>query len=239
MNIRTTSYLIEANKLKIKVVTAQPEHINGILAATRLGYGMTIDDDCQECFLRDHLHRHQAVFPEGQFVAIRQDQVVGYAITMRTSHTPTDTPLTWIEAIGDLGLKNHDPKGEWLYGVDFAVLPEFRRRGVGTMLYHARFKLVRQLNLRGFFAGGLLRGYRKYQRTMTLREYARKVRSGEIFDPTVSMQINRGFEPGPVIEGYIEAPPAEDNAMLIVWENQPSQNSEERKQDAQNSGIAD
>jgi hypothetical protein len=59
------------------------------------------------------------------------------------------------------------------------------------------------------------------------------VRRGEIVDPTVTMQINRGFKPLGVIEKYIDAPPPEASAMLIVWNNQPGEQTtgKEIKQD--------
>jgi GNAT superfamily N-acetyltransferase len=225
-------------KPHIKVTHALPEHIPGIFVATRLGYGMnSLDTPCEECFTEANLQRHQEIFPQGQFVAVAENQVVAYAVTMRTHHDPYTKPLTWMEAVGDLDLQNHCPAGEWLYGVDFAVLPEFRRRGIGTKMYHARFRLVRQLNLRGFYAGGLLGGYRKYHRQMTLRDYARHVRKGEIIDSTVSMQLNRGFKAGPVIEGYADAPPPHDSAMLIVWENESLVSEDQRSFNGKNSGA--
>lgn len=62
-------------------------------------------------------------------------------------------------------------------------------------------------------------GYHKYRDLMSVREYARRVASGEIKDPTVSVQLSRGFQPRGIIENYLDEPEAGNAAMLIVWEN--------------------
>ena len=62
-------------------------------------------------------------------------------------------------------------------------------------------------------------GYDRYRDKMTPLEYGEKVIAGEIKDPTVTMQVNRGFEAWSVIEDYIDEPVAGDAAVLIVWHN--------------------
>jgi len=86
-------------------------------------------------------------------------------------------------------------------------------------LCRARFDLVKRSNLRGFYAGGMLAGYHKYQHKMSVIEYANAVRAGQIKDPTVSMQLNRGFRPQSVIKNYSDDPHPYDSAMLIIWDN--------------------
>jgi hypothetical protein len=54
---------------------------------------------------------------------------------------------------------------------------------------------------------------------MTVREYGEKVLTGEIKDPTVTMQMNRGFEAWSVVENYLDEPVAGNAAILIVWKN--------------------
>ncbi|NJL95798.1 MAG: GNAT family N-acetyltransferase [Anaerolineae bacterium] len=156
-------------------------------------------------------------FRLGSFVARCQGRVVGYALTMRVNRSPYERPLAWIEAVGGLDLRNHDSQGEWMYGIDFVVDPTYRQRGIGTQLYQVRFALIRRLNLRGFYAGGMLRNYSHYAHCMTPVQYAEKVIQREVEDPTVTMQMNRGFAALGVIESYVKA----DNhpAMLIAWHN--------------------
>ena len=144
--------------------------------------------------------------------------MIGVALSLRTTYTPSAKPLSWYEAIGDLTLANHDPKGAWLYGVEKAVHPEFQGLGVGSALYRAQFALVETLGLRGVVAGGMLKGFTHYKHQMSVHEYAERVVRGEIFDPTVSVQMRRGFKPCGVIENYAWDAQAEHTGMLIVWE---------------------
>jgi hypothetical protein len=115
--------------------------------------------------------------------------------------------------------------------VEMAVRPEYRRNGIGTALYKARFNLVRRLNLKGWYAGGMLMGYYRYQDRMSPREYGERVIRGEIVDPTVTMQMNRGFTPIKVIENYLDEAPAGDAAVLIVWHNPDYQENRTRYDD--------
>lgn len=207
----------------IRITNTRPEHAQGVYDTVRAAYGVPLDEDCPECIPPEALHRQLERFPEGQFVALHAgsegEMVVGIASTMRTNRPPTARHLPWMEAIGSMGIANHDPDGEWLYGVEMAVRPAFRRRGIGTALYQARFAMVKRLNLRGWYAGGMLMGYHRYADQMSVQEYAEKVMAGELRDPTVTMQINRGFEARGLIEDYLDEPEAGNAAILIVWHN--------------------
>ena len=68
------------------------------------------------------------------------------------------------------------------------------------------------------YAGGMLKGYERFRDRLSVREYAAKVMRGEVFDPTVSMQMRRGFSPRSVIENYAWDAQADHTGMLIVWE---------------------
>jgi GNAT superfamily N-acetyltransferase len=160
-------------------------------------------------------------FPEGQFVAVvregGEERVIGAATTMRTGRSPHEVPLRWLEMIGTYGIANHDPSGDWLYGVEMAVHPDYQRRGVATALYKVRLALVEKLGLQGWYAGGMLMGYHRYQDRMSLRDYARKVINGQIEDPTVTMQMHRGLRPRGLIEDYAVSKRSGNGAVLLVW----------------------
>lgn len=165
-------------------------------------------------------------FPEGQFVVVTDtpegERVVGLALAMRTDYPPSARPLSWMEMVGDLNLTRHDPAGRWLYGVEKAVHPAFQGRGVASALYKAQFALAEQLGLAGMYAGGMLKGYAGYRERLSVREYAGKVMRGEVFDPTVSVQMKRGFQPRTIIENYAWDQQADHTGMLIVWERPPA-----------------
>ncbi|MDQ7026195.1 MAG: GNAT family N-acetyltransferase [Anaerolineae bacterium] len=214
------------NPSKISITNTRLEHGEQIHHVIRAAFEVPEDDTCRECIGREAIASMLQRFAEGQFVAVinevndsEEEIVVGVACTMRTNYPPTKPPRAWWETIGTHHIHNHHPDGEWLYGVEMAVHPTYRKRGIGTMLYEARFDLVKRLNLRGWYAGGMLMGYHRYEDQMSVREYGEKVIAGDMKDPTVTMQMNRGFEAWSVIEDYIEEELAGDAAVLIVWKN--------------------
>lgn len=209
---------------QIKVINATEAHRFGIRETVRSAYKVTPSEICRGCINDNDVLQQLARFPEGQFIAIQEqangeELVVGMASTMLTSYPPTQKPRSWMGEIGTKGIANHDANGEWLYGVEMAVRPSYRRMGVGTKLYHARFEFVKKLNLRGWYAGGVLMGYERYKDQMTPHEYGEKVIKGELIDPTVTMQMNRGFKAIEVIDDYLDEGAAGNTAVLIVWEN--------------------
>ncbi|MCI0709369.1 MAG: GNAT family N-acetyltransferase, partial [Chloroflexi bacterium] len=114
---------------------------------------------------------------------------------------------------------NHDPDGDWYYGADISVHPDYRGRGIGKLLYEARKDLVKRYNRKGIVAGGLMPGYPKHKYVLSVPEYVEKVVSGELFDPTLSFQLKNGFVVKGLLEDYIEDKASENWSTLIVWEN--------------------
>jgi len=49
--------------------------------------------------------------------------------------------------------------------------------------------------------------------------YIDKVVAGELYDPTLTFQLENGFEARGVIPGYLDDPTVGNNSVLIVWEN--------------------
>jgi GNAT superfamily N-acetyltransferase len=212
------------SELEVIITNTRPEHATQVPLVICAAYQMG-DITPDECYDNYQIPSPQDVlkqierFPEGQFVALLGEKVVGIAITLRVNHSPDAKPHRWLEAIGGLSIGNHDPNGEWLYGMEFSVHPAYQGHGIGVKLYEARFAMVKRLNLKGFYAGGMLMGYHRYKDSMTPREYGEAVMRREIKDPTVTMQMNRGFRAVAVIENYLEEELSGNAAMLIVWDN--------------------
>lgn len=178
----------------------------------------------EDVFTAGDIQAHIDRFPAGQFIAmwisgIGAGHVIGMATTMRTSRPPTAPILPWLAAIGDMQLGAHEPEGDWLYGVEMGVWPMYHGRGIGSALYEARFQLVKRLNLCGWYSVGMLMGYHRYADSMDVQKYGEKVIAGAIKDPTVTMQMNRGFRAEQVVTDYCDEPAAGDAGVLIVWDN--------------------
>ena len=60
----------------------------------------------------------------------------------------------WATITGRGYASRHDPQGDWLYGMDVCVDPDFRGRRIGQRLYNERKRLCQHLRLKGVvFAG--------------------------------------------------------------------------------------
>ena len=167
-----------------------------------------------------HYRAHIERFPEGQLAAITAaGQPVACSTDFRTTADLDHIEHRYIDAVDHNWLGRHDPDGDWLYGADIGVLPEYRRRGIARLLYGARHALVRRLNLRGHIAGGLLRGYGLWKDRMPVDEYVAQVVSGQLVDPTLTVQLRCGFRVHGIIQDYVTDPSCDNKAAFIVWRN--------------------
>ena len=164
------------------------------------------------------IRAYAEVFPRGFFVARVDGRPVGMGAGIYLDFD-FDHPQHSISGItGEHQCGNHDPGGEWYYGTDITVLPEFRGLGIGKILYQHRKDLVIEDGKRGIIAGGSLPGYFHYKDTMPVDEYVAKVVAGEMRDPTLSFQLANGFEVRGLLENYLEDEADDGWATLIVWE---------------------
>lgn len=173
----------------------------------------------EELMLEAHFRNHCRLFPEGNFVALAGERVIGLGSGFLIDFDFEQAQHRYQDIIDGGYYSQHDPAGAWYYGSDISVHPAFRRRGVGSLLYQARKNVVRRLNRRGIVAGGLMPGYADYKSALSPREYAKKVVAGELYDSTLSFQLGRGFEVRGLLENYIVDEASDNWATLIVWEN--------------------
>jgi len=176
-----------------------------------------------EIFSAEKYLHHIQIFPEGQVVAVTDEAgkptPVGAASAFCTTPDFFEHDHTFEEAIAGGWLSHHNPHGEWLYGVDMMVHPDYRGQGIGGVLYKARWGMVKRLNLRGMVAGGMMPGYENYKHYMTPEEFAHAVAAGKAYCPTLSMQLKNGFKVRRILYNHITDPRSNDCAALIVREN--------------------
>jgi GNAT superfamily N-acetyltransferase len=167
----------------------------------------------------DDIRAYAQVFPEGYFVALDDGRPVGMGAGIFLDFD-FDNPQHTIAGItGEHQCGNHDPDGQWYYGTDMTVLPEYRGRGIGRMLYDRRKQFVIDSGKRGIIAGGSLPGYFDHKGSTPVDEYVESVVRGEIYDPTLTFQLANGFEVRGLLENYLEDEADDGWAALIVWEN--------------------
>ena len=167
--------------------------------------------------IRGHLNR----FPEGQFVAVHHERIVGYCATIRVSEEMALKKHTWNMITGRGYASTHDPDGEYLYGMEVFVDPEARRLRIGQRLYRARKELCRYFRLKGIVFGGRLPLLqRKIKITGTAEEYIKQVLAKKIRDPVMSFQIRQGFKFLGLLPEYV---PLDRESMgyasHMIWHN--------------------
>jgi len=167
----------------------------------------------------DQLTAHLQVFPEGQFVAEYHGKIVGSCSSLIVKLKSEYEEHTWKDACGDSFFKNHNPKGDSLYGADVSSHPEHRRLGVATKLYDARKELAIKLNLRRIIAGARLINYCENAKELSPLEYVHKVMRHEIKEPVLSFQIRNGFKFIKILPNYMKDPRSLNNATFIEWKN--------------------
>lgn len=209
-----------------RVVPSAPEHAPALEELQRVCFPYLSEAERMKA---EHFLRHLEVFPEGEFVAVTdrdpdggelgREVVIGLGSGFLTRFDLSHPHHSFLEAIAGGTYAHHDPQGDWYYGADISVHPDYRGKGVGTLLYRARQDLVRRLGLRGIVAGGALPGYARHAGRLSVAEYVAAVARGELHDPTLSFQLANGFEALGVIEGYMTDETTGDAASLIVWRN--------------------
>ena len=172
-----------------------------------------------ELLSADDIRAYAETFPEGYFVAMIEGEPVGMGAGIYLDFDFEHPQHGIIEITGEHQCGNHDPDGEWYYGTDITVLPEYRGRGIGRLLYERRKALVIRDRRKGIIAGGSLPGYFDHKASMPVDEYVEKVVAGELRDPTLSFQLSNGFEVRGLLENYLEDEADDGWAALIVWEN--------------------
>lgn len=207
-------------QVHVTILNTRSEHVRPLEKLQQIVFPTLAPE---ELFSAQKYLKHIELFPEGQFVAIARvkdhDMVVGATTTYRTHFDFDDIEHTYIEAIAGGWLTNHNPHGEWLYGVDVSVHPQFRGLKIARKLYDARRELTRRLNMRGEIAGALLPGYELHSEHMSIAQYALRVKQGRLQDPTLSVQLKMGFEVRGILYDHISDPRSRNSAALIVREN--------------------
>lgn len=207
--------MAEATKARLEVRNAVAGDARGIIALIDRVYpGMT---SYSLGMIRGQINN----FPDGQFVAVYDKKIVGYAASSRIDEAVAFGPHDWEQISGNGFGSRHDPTGDWLYGFELAVDSDQRGLRIGKRLYDARRALAERLELKGIVFGGRMPGYNRLKSKLDgPEEYLRRVREGKIKDPVIGFQLANGFEPKGVLPRYLpEDRRSAGFAALMVWRN--------------------
>lgn len=172
-------------------------------------------------FKPEHLASQIERFPEGQVVVEHEDgSIIGSCSSVIVNFEEYGVNHSF-DHISDKGyIRNHNPEGKNLYGTEVVVHPEYRGLKVGRRLYEARREIAKAFNLESILFGGRIPNYHKHAHELTPEQYAKKVVSGELYDPVMTFQLRNGFEFKAIMPNYLpQDAESLKYAALMEWKN--------------------
>lgn len=168
----------------------------------------------------EHLLAQLDTFPEGQFVAIDGEEVLGSASSLLISEESWGVHTDWQTTTGGHTLSAHDPNGTTLYGADISVAPSHRGQGVGRALYGARFDLVRSLGLARFGTTCRIPDWLEWMVAHHDSEkpaYILAVLKGQTRDRTLTPLLRIGLQYKGLVEDHMRDEESGDAAVILEW----------------------
>ena len=159
-------------------------------------------------------------FPEGQFGIEIDGQLAASSSSLMVDFGDYEAWHNWAEVSDNGWIRNHDPEGDTLYGIEIQVSPKFRGRKLARRLYDARKQLCRVRNVERIVIGGRIPGYVDHADEMTAKEYVDAVLSHRLYDQVLTAQVSNGFDVLDVVADYL--PEDEDSAgyaTILEWVN--------------------
>lgn len=161
-------------------------------------------------WLREQFASMLKLFPEGQLGVESNGCLVASSCSLIVDFDLYSEWHNWM-LISDGGyIRNHNPTGDTLYGIEIMVDPAYRGMRLARRLYEARKKLCRERHLQRIVIGGRIPGYAVYRDTVSPREYVEKVKDISLYDPVLTTQLANGFTLQRLIADYM--PSDEDSA---------------------------
>ena len=202
-------------KAKLLIRNATLQDVKEIVALSHLVY--QADLAYSESQVRGQINN----FPEGVFVAEYEGKIAGYCVTCILEERVALRQHTWAEVSGGGFNSRHNPHGDYLYGLDVSVHPDYRRLRIGQRFYRARRELCRRLELKGIVFGGRLPGYYRRRKTYpNPADYLKAVQDGQFKDQVINFQFRQGFEAIGILKGYLPDDKASGgHAIHMMWQN--------------------
>ncbi len=168
-----------------------------------------------------HIQRLLDIFPEGQLGISVNGKIVGCALSIIVNYNQLADRHTYQEVTGNYTFDTHDPDGgDVLYGIDLFIRPDYRGMRLGRRLYDARKELCEKWNLRAIVFGGRIPNYHQFADTLSPKAYIQKVKSKDIYDPTLSFQLSNDFHVKKILKGYVPGDEqSREIAVLLQWDN--------------------
>ncbi|MDM4014990.1 bifunctional GNAT family N-acetyltransferase/carbon-nitrogen hydrolase family protein [Roseiconus lacunae] len=169
---------------------------------------------------RDQIESQLERFPEGQVVVEIDGVVVASSSSLRLNYDDHQEWHDWKKSADGGYIRNHQPDGDVLYGIEIMVDPDYRGMRLSRRLYDARKEYCVVHNIRRMIVGGRLPGYHKHADAMKASEYVDRVMNKAIYDPVLTAQIANGFSLQGLIPNYLPSDVESCGyATYLEWRN--------------------
>lgn len=199
---------------KLVIRTLKIEDFDALIALQRICF------PSMEEWSREQIESQLSIFPEGQIVIEYRNTIVASSSCLIIDYNEFSEDATWSELTDSGYIRNHDPKGNTLYGMEIMVDPKFRNMKLARRLYEERKNIARKYNLVRIIIGGRIPGYERHKDRLSARAYVDKVMQKALFDPVLTVQLANGFVLKRLIPHYLD----DDRqslgfATLLEWAN--------------------
>ena len=159
-------------------------------------------------------------FPQGQLIVEYEGRLVASSSSLIVDFSQYSEWHNW-KKISDSGyIRNHDPRGDTLYGIEIMVDPEFRGLKLSRRLYDARKDICRERNIARIIIAGRIPNYHKHAEEMSAREYVERVMDKSLYDPVLTAQVSNGFILKGLIPNYLPSDSeSRGYATFLEWAN--------------------
>lgn len=169
---------------------------------------------------RDQIESQIKTFPEGQLAVEIDGRLAGSCSSLILDYDPNLAWHDWKQVADEGYIRNHDPKGDTLYGIEMMVHPDFRGMKLSRRLYDARKEVCREKNLARIMIAGRIPGYHLHADKMSAREYIENVVDKTFHDQVLTAQISNGFALQGLIPDYFPSDTASCGfATFLEWRN--------------------
>lgn len=169
---------------------------------------------------REQIESQLSIFPEGQICVEIDGQLAASSSSLIIEYDPQAAWHNWREVSDNGFIRNHNPQGDTLYGIEIMVDPEFRGMKLSRRIYDVRKQLCRERNLERMIIGGRIPGYHRYSDQLSAREYVEQVIAKALKDPVLTAQVANGFALKGLIPNYVPSDEqSKGYATYLEWLN--------------------
>ncbi len=214
----TTNTIINKKRFadqKIGIREATAEDVSDIRSVEISAWGV------EEAATKDQLKSRIEMFPAGNIVAERGNEIMGYVSFMLIDYEPfsLNGDNTWYKVTDNGYTTKHDFDGSDLFGVNLSVAKGAPPRTSKPLIFEV-IKRGMQMGVRSYVLGSRIPLYHKHNDRMSAVDYVRKrSRIGKPIDPELRFYVDIGMKISDVVPNYYKDPQSLDYGVIMRKDN--------------------